>query len=169
MAALRDDSGGQATHFEFRFVRQAFADWKSWVQVVVNMGVLIPVYSIAFFTPSVVAGLGFTAANAQLLTIPPFVCGCLLTVIVGIYSDKWQSRGPFIVTFASISMVGYIIAYTTSAPGPGYVAAIIVAMGVLPTIAVSIAWAGGNAGGDMKRGVVIAMVIGFGNFGGCAN
>ena len=64
-------------------------------------------------------------------------------------------------------MVGYIVAYTTSKPGTGYVAAVIAAAGVYPTIPVMVAWAGGNAGGDMKRGVVLAMVIGIGNLGGC--
>jgi hypothetical protein len=33
------------------------------------------------------------------------------------------------------------------------------------TIAVDLGWAGGNAGGDMKKGVVIVMVIGIGNPG----
>lgn len=46
------------------------------------------------------------------------------------------------------------------------IGAIIACLGVYPTIAVNLAWAGGNAGGDAKRGVVIAMVIGIGNLGG---
>jgi len=63
-------------------------------------------------------------------------------------------------------MIGYIIAYTTSGPGPGYAAAIIAACGAFPSIAISVAWAGGNAGGNMKRGIVLALVVGLGNVGG---
>jgi uncharacterized membrane protein YeaQ/YmgE (transglycosylase-associated protein family) len=37
---------------------------------------------------------------------------------------------------------------------------------VFPSIAVVLAWAGGNAGGDIKRGVAIAMTIGIANLGG---
>jgi hypothetical protein len=128
---------------------------------------LIPVYSVALFTPTIIHDLGFSAAGAQLLSVPPFVCGCIFTVIIGIYSDKLNLRGPFVVLGAVVSMVGYIIAYTTSKPGPGYTAAVIAASGVFPTIPVMVAWAGGNAGGDMKRGVVLAMVVGIGNLGGC--
>ena len=51
-------------------------------------------------------------------------------------------------------------------PGIGYVGAVLATAGVFPTIAVNLAWAGDNAGGDMKRGVAIAMVIGLGNLGG---
>ena len=126
----------------------------------------VPVYSIALFTPTIINDLGFTAAHAQLMSIPPFVCGCISTVAIGIYSDKMNLRGPFVVLGAAVSMIGYIIAYVTSKPGPGYAAAIIAASGVFPTVAVNLAWAGGNAGGAMKRGVVIAMVVGIGNLGG---
>ena len=56
--------------------------------------------------------------------------------------------------------------YTQKAAGAGYAGAVLAAVGVFPTIAVDIAWAGGNAGGDLKRGVVLAMVIGLGNLGG---
>ena len=128
--------------------------------------VAVPVYSVALFTPTIINDLGFTAAQAQLMSIPPFVCGCISTVVIGIYSDKMNLRGPFVVLGSAVSMIGYIIAYTTSEAGPGYAAAIIAATGVYPTVAINIAWAGGNAGGDMKRGVVLAMIVGIGNLGG---
>ncbi|KAI0032907.1 MFS general substrate transporter [Vararia minispora EC-137] len=166
VATLRDESHNQATHFELRFVWQAFADWKTWLHTLMFMGVLIPIYALALFLPSIIAGLGYSAANAQLLTIPPFVCGCICTVFVGISSDRLQLRGPFLAVCSAVSMIGYIVAYTTNKPASGYLAAIIAAIGVYPTIAVIVAWAGGNAGGDMKRGVVLAMVIDLGNLGG---
>jgi len=43
---------------------------------------------------------------------------------------------------------------------------VIAACGVFPSIAVVLAWAGGSAGGDIKRGVALAMTIGVGNLGG---
>ena len=126
----------------------------------------IPIYSVALFTPTIIKNLGFTAAQAQLMSIPPFLCGCISTIVVGICSDKVNLRGPFVVFGAAVSMIGYIIAYVTSTPGPGYAAAIIAAIGVFSTIPVNIAWAGGNAGGDLKRGVVLAMIVGIGSLGG---
>jgi len=164
--ALKEDSKGQATHFSPKFVWQALADWKTYLQVVNYIGVVVPVYAVALFTPTIINNLGFSAAGAQLLSIPPFVCGCISTVVIGVYSDKMNLRGPFVMLGAGVSMIGYIIAYVTSTPGPGYAAAIIAASGAYPTIAVNIAWAGGNAGGGMKRGVVLAMIVGIGNLGG---
>ncbi|KAF8199780.1 major facilitator superfamily domain-containing protein [Mycena galopus ATCC 62051] len=146
---LKEDAQDLATHYDSKFVWQAIKDYKTWVQIGIYMGLLIPVYAIALFTPTIVQELGFTAAQAQLLTIPPFVCGCIATIGIGLLSDKYNLRGPFIMS-----------------PGAGYAGAVLSAVGVYPTIAVNLAWAGSIAGGDVRRGVVIAMVIGLGNLGG---
>jgi hypothetical protein len=66
------------------------------------------------------------------------------------------------------SIVGYAIVYAapTNNPGLSYAGIVIVAIGGFPSIPVIVAWAGGNAGGDIKRGVAIAMAIGMANMGG---
>jgi MFS family permease len=127
---------------------------------------LIPIYAIALFTPTIINELGYSAANAQLLSVPPFVAGCIATILVGVYSDKCNLRGPFIIVGAFVSMVGYILLYCDGRAGPSYVGACLCAIGIFPTIAVDLAWVSSNAGGDLKRGVAIAMVIGIGNLGG---
>ena len=168
------------------FVWQALADWKTYVQALNAMWYAAPVtvhslfdtlvhsiwintISVSLFTPTIVHNLGFSAANAQLLSVPPFLLAGLSTYILSTWSDRVNLRGPFIAAGASVSMIGYIIAYTTTIPGLGYTAAIIAACGVFPCLAIMLAWTGGNAGGNMKRGIVLAVVIGLGNLGGCAS
>ncbi|KAJ6498956.1 MFS general substrate transporter [Mycena sanguinolenta] len=163
---LKEDAQDLATHYDRKFVWQAIRDYKTYVQIGIYIGLLIPVYAIALFTPTIVQELGFTAAQAQLLTIPPFACGCIATIAIGLLSDKYNLRGPFIIGPCFVSLIGYIILYTTKSPGAGYAGAVLSAIGVYPTIAVDLAWAGSIAGGDVRRGVVIAMVIGLGNLGG---
>jgi|SRR5882762_9746091 len=116
--------------------------------------------------PSIIAGLGYTAARAQLLSAPPFICGCISTLIIGTYSDRANIRGPIIAGSAFVSLIGYLILYTQSTPGASYAGAILVCVGVYPNVAVNLAWAGGNAGGVAKRGIILAIVIGFSNIGG---
>jgi MFS family permease len=152
--------------YDNKFIYQAFSDYKTYHQIAIFIGTVIPVYAIALFTPTIVKDLGYSAARAQLLTVPPFVAGCIATIIVGILSDRYNLRGPFIVGGSFVSLIGYIVLYTQSKPGVAYVGAILSAMGVFPVVPVSIAWAGGNAGGSLKRGVVLAMVIGISNLGG---
>jgi len=73
-----------------------------------------------------------------------------------------------VVGCASVAICGYAILYGTPAgrPGVSYAGIVIAACGVFPSIAVVLAWAGGSAGGDVKRGVAIAMTIGIANLGG---
>lgn len=163
---LREDTLGLDKTFKMEYVWHTLGDYKAWLQVMIYLGQLVPVYSISLFTPTIVRELGFSAANAQLLTIPPFVAGCIATIAVGVYSDKLNKRGPFVIGGCSVSMIGYTILISQGRPGLSYFGAILTAVGVYPCIAVTLAWAGSAAGGDVAKGVVIAMVIGMGNLGG---
>ena len=119
-----------------------------------------------YFLPTIITGLGYSAAHAQLLTIPPYVAGCLVTVAFGMLSDRWTMRGPFVLIGALLGLIGYVILYATREAVVGYVGTIIASCGLFPAAACVLAWTGGNVGGDVKRGVVIAMTIGLGNLGG---
>jgi len=77
-----------------------------------------------------------------------------------------QRRGVFVIAGCFVSLAGYLILYNSTNAVASYIGSILAAMGVFSTIAVDLAWAGSMAGGDMRKGVVIAMVIGFGNLGG---
>ncbi|KAG2107174.1 MFS general substrate transporter [Suillus discolor] len=163
---LKRDSNNLSSRFDTRFIWQALKDYKSYVQSLIYLGLLVPGYAIALFSPTIIHELGYSAANAQLLSVPPFVAGCIGTIIVGIHSDKHNLRGPYIIGGALVSLVGYILLYCSVRAGPSYVGACLAAAGVYPTVSIALAWAGSSAGGDLKRGVVLAMVIGLGNLGG---
>ncbi|KAG2126673.1 major facilitator superfamily domain-containing protein [Suillus cothurnatus] len=163
---LKQDSNDLSSRFDTQFVWQAMKDYKTYVQMLVYLGLLVPGYAIALFSPTIISELGYSAANAQLLTVPPFVAGAIATVVVGIYSDKHNLRGPYIICGALVSLVGYILLYCSVQAGPSYAGACLAAAGNYPTVPVILAWAGSNAGGDLKRGVVLAMVIGISNLGG---
>ena len=80
--------------------------------------VLIPVYAFSLFLPTIINDLGYQAAQAQLLSAPPYVAGCICTVIIGIVSDKYKSRGPFICLSTTVGIIGYSILYGTSSKQP---------------------------------------------------
>ncbi|KAF9467417.1 major facilitator superfamily domain-containing protein [Collybia nuda] len=162
---LKEDNLGLATHYDRKFVWQAMTDYNTYVHMAIYIGLVIPLYAIALFAPSIVKGLGYTAANAQLLTVPIFVAGCIATIIIGIISDRVNIRGPFVLGMTVVSFIGFLVSYTQNTPGAGYVGAVLTTM-VYSTIAVELAWVGASAGGDVRKGVTFAMVIGAGNLGG---
>lgn len=51
-------------------------------------------------------------------------------------------------------------------PAVSYFGAFLAVVGICPTIPVLLAWASNAVGGDMQKGVTVAMVIGIGNLGG---
>lgn len=183
MNVLKQDSNNLATHYSITFVLQALKDYKIYVQLLIYMGYLLPSfishtrtklfirlivpgYAVALFSPTIINELGYSSTNAQLLSVPPFVAGCAATIVVGIYSDKQSIRGPYIVGPAFVALVGYTLLYRSTTPGPSYIGVFLAAIGVFPPVAVILAWVGSNTGGDLKRGVALAMVIGFGGLGG---
>ncbi|KDQ21635.1 hypothetical protein BOTBODRAFT_26067 [Botryobasidium botryosum FD-172 SS1] len=163
---LKNDTQALATHFDMKFFWQAISDPKSYLMVLIYLGQLVPLYAFSLFLPTIIKNLGFAAARAQLLSVPPYVVGCFFTVLIGILSDKYRRRGLFIFIFSAIAIVGYGVLYGTSSPGAGYAGTVIAAIGIFPTIPCTVAWASNNAGGTLKRGVTLAIIIGIGNLGG---
>ncbi|KAL7277633.1 hypothetical protein ACG7TL_008560 [Trametes sanguinea] len=166
---LRKDNTNLSKNFKWKFLRQALADVHSYLLVGIYLFLLIPTYAFALFLPTIINGLGFSSSNAQLLSIPPYVVGGISTIVIGILSDRLRMRGPFILGGLVSALIGYVVLYATKSPGAGYAGTVLAALGLFPSVACILAWAGGNIGGEVKRGVVIAMVIGFGNLGGVAS
>ena len=65
-----------------------------------------------------------------------------------------------------MAIVGYAMLIATKTPAIQYAGSIVVAAGLLPSVTTLLAWVGGNFAGEVKRAVVIAIVIGLGDFGG---
>ncbi|KAJ3526219.1 hypothetical protein NMY22_g10250 [Coprinellus aureogranulatus] len=62
----------KADGFSWREVGMAFKLPQVWMLAVVFFMDGTVLYGLAYFTPSIVAGLGYTASNAQLMSVPPF-------------------------------------------------------------------------------------------------
>ncbi|KAH8117960.1 MFS general substrate transporter [Phellopilus nigrolimitatus] len=160
---LQNDRTHLSTRFDMRFVWQAFKDWKIYAQIGVYIGFLIPVYALALFLPTIITELGFTAGQAQLLTVPPYVIAMPLTMYTSIISDRRSLRGPFLLFWTAVGIAGFAILFSTSAPWVGYVGSVIGAIGAVSPVPASLAWAGNNCAGDMKRAVGLAIVLGGAN------
>jgi hypothetical protein len=99
---LEHDRGSLAEEFSTRYVLDAFTDWKIWVMCFVTTGIFTGLYSISLFMPTIVAGLGYKAKAAQLMTVPPYVVACLFCVGSGFAADKAKQRGIFQIGFIFI-------------------------------------------------------------------
>lgn len=155
---MKADSPDLATHFDWKFVRQAFGDYKSWVYSIIYIGGLIPVYAFSLFIPQIIKDLGYTAAKAQLMSTPPYCLAMFVAFGAAYFSDKVGRRAPFVMGLQMLSITGYAMVRGTSNPDVAYAGIFLTCSGVYGTVPCLISWVSNNVGGDTKRAVVLAMM-----------
>ncbi|CCL98030.1 uncharacterized protein FIBRA_00023 [Fibroporia radiculosa] len=162
---LKEDTAASSKVIKREYLIQALKNPHAYILACIDFFIVVAFYAFALFLPTIIVGLGYSSLHAQLLTVPPNICGCIFTVLFGTMSDRVGMRGPFVLLGALLSLVGYVMLFTTTSPIVGYVGTLIAACGLNPSSACAIAWVGGNSGGDVKRGSMIAIVSGIGNSG----
>ena len=110
--------------------------------------------------------MGYTNEKSQLMTVPPYAVACLFTIGAGYLADKMKQRGIFMMIFECSAILGFALLASSHKPGIQYAGTFFAASGIYPLVPMGVAWNGNNIGGSLKRGVGIAMHVGFGNLGG---
>lgn len=187
LARLAVDREGLNTHYSIEFVKQGFKDWKSYMFAVIYLGLVvspnrvyqqllifmsyassncIPVYALSLFLPSIIANLGYADADAQLLSTPPYVLAMCVALIFAWFSDKKGVRGPFILCSQALAIIGFTVLLNTKQAKYGFMGTFFTCTGTYTTVPVLLSWASNNTGGDTKKGIRIALMVGIGNLGG---
>lgn len=110
--------------------------------------------------------MGYTNEKSQLMTVPPYVLGCIMTISIGVLADRQGKRGVYMMLCCFIAMVGFALLLSSHIPAVQYVGTFLAVSGIYPNVPMGVAWNGNNIGGSTKRAVGIAMHVGFGNLGG---
>ncbi|KAK4981022.1 hypothetical protein LTR28_008746 [Elasticomyces elasticus] len=169
-ARLKADSDAeQHEAFTWSNAVQALEDPKVWLYCLCYHTLSLPLYTLSLFLPSIITALGYTAAQAQLLTIPPYALATTLTVIYALVSERFNRRAPFIIASALTAIVGYCILLSNSSPtkrpGVSYVGTFFAAAGIYPAVALALSWPAINVSGQTKRAAANALQITIGNLG----
>jgi sugar phosphate permease len=168
---LRDDmqfsAGGE--EFKVRYIWQSLRDWKTYLAMGIYMGFDGPLFAFSLFTPTIIDELGYKATTANLLSVPVYVWSCIVTVIVGLVGDRLGKRGYINLFLFGTGLVGYIILITSRTPALSYFACFLAASAIYPTVPNSVAWVASNVEGSYKRGITLAMAIGWGNLNGAVS
>lgn len=169
-ARLKADSDSSRDEaFHWSNVAQALKDYKCWLYCLAFHTMSLPLYTLSLFLPTIIQELGYKAATAQLLTIPPYALATILTVIVAVVSERSGKRAPFAIASSCFAMIGYIIllanTHPTRRPGLSYAGTFFAAAGIYPATALALSWTAVNASGQTKRATANAMQISIGNLG----
>ncbi|KAI5459370.1 major facilitator superfamily domain-containing protein [Mariannaea sp. PMI_226] len=144
---------------------ETLKDWKLWTVLVLNILASVPSSAFSVFLPLVVEGLGYKSIRANLMSVPPFVCGAVGLYIFAWSSDRHKERGYHIAGGILIGIIGLVLTVTLSTNTGKYVALCILLSGVYVSPPLTVAWLSGNTPEPGKRSLVLG-VNGFGNLGG---
>ena len=164
LARLRHDSDATRDEkFTWSAVVQALRDPKIYLYGLCYHTTCLPGFTLSYFLPTIINDLGYSAANAQLLTIAPYAAGFVTNVIFAVLAERTKRRAPFIIAGDVVGIVGYIILLTSRLPGLSYTGTVLVAAGVFPALVVVVSLPGNNVSGQTKRLTAHAMQLTIGN------
>jgi len=148
--------------------KSVFSDWHIYAHILVFYGISVPLYSISLSLPSIIQALGYTATNANFLTVPIYVTACIISLGVAFLSDRKNIRFYPLITSFIVMFTGFLIALVRPMhlPGLAYAGVFIAACGIYPAFPGMITFASNNLASAKKRSIAMALHIGMGSFGG---
>ncbi|BCS29278.1 uncharacterized protein APUU_70848A [Aspergillus puulaauensis] len=161
----------KANKFDWKTLFKVVTDWHLYLQVLNFWSNAIPNYGLKFTLPQIIKNMGYTSANAQLLSIPPYIAGALSAYLFGLAADKLRWRMPIIVTGQTFSIIGFAILFAlaenieSNIPAC-YFGVVLACIGLYPILPGTNAWTSNNLAGARKHAMGIAFMISIGNTGG---
>lgn len=135
----------------------------------VSLSLIVSFKPLTSHKPTIIKDMGYTSAQSQLLTIPPYAVATLFTIGWAILSERYARRALFIIITSTIAIIGYIILLANknpnARPGVSYVGVFFAAIGIYPSVALVLCWPAINVSGQTKRATANAMQISIGNLG----
>ncbi|KAI5793707.1 major facilitator superfamily domain-containing protein [Peziza echinospora] len=158
----------EAMKFHWEDVQACFLDWRSWAFAFAQFGVDTMLYGYSTFLPTIIKGLGhWSTPQVQALTIPCYCLGALTYLVISHLSDKHQQRGLYTLPFCLLSIIGYAVLLSPTAPsGVRYFGCFLVASGLYIAVGLPLSWLPGNCPRYGKRTSASALQLTIGNTSG---
>ncbi|KAJ5937114.1 Major facilitator superfamily domain general substrate transporter [Penicillium verhagenii] len=164
---LREDRGEQIDDkISFQKALRDLRDWRIWVLASLLFFPTAGSYTMAFFTPSILSGLGYDIAFCQILVTPPYLLAAIFAIVTGIISDRVRMRSPFIIGFSIVTLAGVIMiswGNNTGCKMAGIFLAVVGNNCAIPTV---LAFLSNNIVGSSKRQIAVPLQTSFGALGG---
>ena len=169
VARLRVEQGnsGRDGKTTLKGVGRILSEFRVLIAGVMYFGLIVPAYSYAYFSPSIIRTFGYTPIQTQLHSVPPWAAAFGWSMLMATFSDWSRHRFAFIVFGICIAISAFAILITVQDnTDVQYAALFLVAMGCYSTMPFMVCWFNMNIGSHARRSVASAWQVGFGNIGG---
>ncbi|QRV95586.1 major facilitator superfamily transporter [Ceratobasidium sp. AG-Ba] len=164
----RDRGDGEHDELTTKKVLAHLSDWKIWTLAVAFACSTMPAYSLAYFIPIILRGLGFSVALSNILVAPPYVVAVMLALATSWWSDKIRLRTPFIIAHSLIAIAGFTIVLHAHSNGVKLFGTFLAVAGTQPQMPFIIGLLQNNIVSSSKRAVASGVQVAFGAIGGIA-
>ncbi|KAH6692276.1 MFS transporter [Plectosphaerella plurivora] len=159
-------AGGRNERMTLRGVLRALRDWKVMAAGSLYLAVCVTAYSISVFTPTILRAFGWNSLKSNLLSTPIRIASAIISVAVGILSDKTHMRGVYCLFGFTMSIAGLLVTMLLKSGNLRYMGLYFAAMGIYVCQPLVIAWCVNQVVGNIKRGTLTAFAISCGQLGG---
>ncbi|KAH9210869.1 hypothetical protein DL95DRAFT_512439 [Leptodontidium sp. 2 PMI_412] len=118
--------------FSWHWVKIAILNWNTALLSLNFFAIITPIYSYSLFLPTIISALGYKSVKANLVTVPPNMAAFFAVLLVTYLSDRFKQRGIFMLSGATIDIIGYIMLIASSEPLVQYGGTFFVAVGIFP-------------------------------------
>ncbi|KAK7035945.1 MFS domain-containing protein [Favolaschia claudopus] len=168
-AKLKEDgaiAGDEADSFSWGEVAKGFLSPHVLIVGIVFFFSGVVLYSLAYFTPSIVQSLGYTAAKAQLMSVPPFSVAFVLSMVAAWISDRYQCRGAVTVFCSLLCIAGFGMFLGSTNHHVQYGSLFLAIPGTYAMAPAISTWNANNAAPHVRRATAIAIGFIMTNSGG---
>ena len=168
-ARLQIDQGKSARErpISLRDVGGVFRDPKIVIGGFMYLGLIVPAYGYAYFSPAIIQSYGYSPIQTQLHSVPPWAAAFCFSMIVAWFSDRLKHRFFFIIFSICICVSGFATLLSVHHNRHvQYGALFLVVLGTYTAMPIIVCWFNMNLGGHHRRAVGSAWQIAFGNVGG---
>ncbi len=123
---------------------------------------------VSTYLPSLIQSMGYTAANAQYMTAPPYVIACAFCLFGGYSSSRQKEHGFHLAFSLAIGLLGFILLLALFNQGKTalFVSTCIACCGTFAACPLVLSWLTNNVGGHTKRATAVGFAVCIGQIGG---
>ncbi|KAI9743057.1 MAG: hypothetical protein M1818_003352 [Claussenomyces sp. TS43310] len=141
----------------------------SWVIILIEMCLGVPLQSVTLFLPQIIARLGYGTVKTNLYTVAPNISGAVMLLILAFASDFTRWRFPFIALGFMFTFIGFIIYAAidvTSSLHVAYFASFMMTWGTSAPSVLLDTWYSNNIAHEGRRLVLVSLGIPMANLMG---
>ncbi|KAG8703948.1 hypothetical protein FRC08_002539 [Ceratobasidium sp. 394] len=126
----------------------------------------VTLFGLAYFTPSIVKGLGYSPIRTQLMTVPPYAVSFVVSLFLAYVSDRYKIRGLILFVTGVIATAGFAIYLVHTDKNVLYGSLFSQIVGVYASAPTLSAWMTNDVQPYYRRATAIALAFVTCNIGG---